>query len=135
MENTQSKLIHAAVIQLKGHGPVSVFLRELKPYHYVWFQEDASGQENETPIFASSIEEALRLAKNNWKEESFRTLNCGFRYTLPERDEHGTNALLCHMGASYASPNGVYFDESIGNNCIVHNASTEARELWKRKSR
>jgi len=58
-------------------------------------------------------------------------VNCGFRYTLPERDEHGYNALFHQMAASYATSNGVYFDEESGNNCFVNFASEEAKNLLK----
>ena len=59
-------------------------------------------------------------------------MHCGFRYTLPERDEHGLNALFNQMVASYSSSNGVYFEQELGHPCIVQNASIQARLLWKK---
>lgn len=128
--NMQDKLIHVGIIQEKG-VKIYLFLREVAPQHYVWFKEN-----EKTEVEATTIEEALRLAARFWKLDYFRTLNCGFRYTLPERDEHGTNALFHQMAASYASSNGIYFDEELGNNCVVYNASQEARTLqalWQKK--
>lgn len=107
------------------------FLRKVAPYRYVWFEENEKGEEIETPIEAQSATEAIRLASAQWKKAYFQLLNCGFRYTLPERDEHGLNALFCQMAASYSTSNGVYFEEELGHLCYVQNASIEAQKLWK----
>lgn len=119
-ESRLSNLIHIAKI-----GQRYVFLRKLAPLHFAWFWWDG---DSETPFdwTATSAEEALRLAQ---RQEEFRTVGCGFRYTLPERDEHGMNALFYQMVASYQSPNGIYFDDELGGNCIVQFASIEARKL------
>jgi len=95
--------------------------------------EDNAG-EQATTVSGETVEEAMRLAARHWQKDSFTTVICGFRYTLPERDEHGINALFHQMVASYSSMNGVYYDEELGNNCFVQNASDEAIRLWKRKS-
>lgn len=131
MNQTPSlKLIHVASIIQRAQGLCYLFLRKKEDYHYCWYmQSNHSDFEDETTVTASTIEEALRLAKRTWKENFFRTLNCGFRYTLPERDEHGMNALYYQMVASYNSMNGVYFDDELGHNCYVQNASIEARNL------
>ncbi len=118
------KLIHVAKI-FKNGTHIHLFLRKISDREYRWFQE-----KSETPVFAETIEEALRLAARHWRADSFRTIICGFRYTLPERDEHGINALFHQMAASISTPNGVYFDEELGNNCYVQNQSLEARELF-----
>jgi hypothetical protein len=123
------KLIHVACIQEKNIGFVYLFLRQVNSGHYVWFKEEPASQEKETPISGATVEEAIQRARQFWKDNFFRTLICGFRYTLPERDEHGYNALFHQMVASYASMNGVYFDDELGHNCIVYNASNEARSL------
>jgi hypothetical protein len=34
------------------------------------------------------------------------------------------------MVSSITTPNGIYFDEELGNNCFVQNQSLEARELY-----
>lgn len=122
-------LIHVAEHLSKEKGKQLLFLKKVEPRLYTWFEGDSA-----TEITADTIEEVIRLARRHWKEESFRPMMCGFRYTLPERDEHGINALYWQMALSYNSPNGIYFDEEIGCNCIVQNASLEARQLWKELS-
>ena len=108
-------------------GRRTLFLCKLESFQYAWFFE-----ETPTNVVSHNIEEAIRLAYRKWAPDGFRTLHCGFRYTLPERDEHGINALFYQMVASYRSPNGVYFDEELGGNCIVQFASLESRNLMKR---
>lgn len=118
------KLIHVAKIFDKDKHSL-LFLRKVTNDEFRWFL----GKES-TPVFGINIEEALRLAPRHWKNDSYRTIICGFRYTLPERDEHGINALFHQMAASISTPNGVYFDEELGNNCFVQNYSLEARDLF-----
>jgi len=135
VENTQTKipkLIHVAYLFLPKKGKRFLFLRKMDDHHYQWFQDDGLGNEVETGVGAPVVEEAMRLAQQEWKYNAFRTLICGFRYTLPERDEHGMNALFHHMVASYSTPTGVYFDEDLGHNCFVQFASIEARTLWQK---
>ena len=118
------KLIHVAKI-FKQDQDLLLFLRKISNSEYRWFED-----KTETLVFATTIEEALRLAYLKWKELSYRTIICGFRYTLPERDEHGINALFHQMAASISTPNGIYFDEELGSNCFVQNYSLEARDLF-----
>lgn len=125
-----SSIIHVGSVH-SCDGWSYVFLCKMAPDRYGWFLRDTLGKTIPAAIEAATIAAALQLAHRIWKRDSFRTLKCGFRFTLPERDEHGLNALFFQMGASYDSMNGVYFDEDLGNNCIVHQASIEARELWK----
>lgn len=124
-----SPLIHAARIE-GTDGRKLLLLRKKEPNLFVWMETGTSG-EVETEVSASQVEEAIRLAARHWKHEGFSPFNCGFRYTLPERDEHGTNALFHQMAASYSVPNGVYFDEELGSNCFVQAASDEARNLMQ----
>lgn len=131
-QQTEVKLIHVATIRLQNKGVAYLLLRKLEPYVYRWYQEMSPGEEAETSIWGGSTEEAILAGRKEWKIEQFQSLNCGFRYTLPERDEVGANALFCQMVASYASMNGVYFDEELGSNCIVQNAPMEARQLIRR---
>lgn len=121
------KLIHVGEI-LTAHGKQYLFLRK-KGHSFVWFQ--GSGIDEPTPIKALTSTEAMKMAYQTWGGQSFRMLNCGFLYTLPERDEHGMNALFSQMVQSYGSSNGVYFDQELGHNCVVHLASDEARRLWQ----
>lgn len=133
MTPTQNKspLIHAARIR-DSHGHKLLFLRRLEPYRFIWFCETSPANEVETSVWGGTSEEALLAAYQLWKYDEFKPLHCGFRYTLPERDEVGTNALFCQMSASYQSMTGAYFDEEVGANCIVYLASQEARQLLKR---
>lgn len=133
---TQNKLIHVAQIRSEsGPLPSYLFLRKKDIANFTWFIEDQSGNEKETEVAAQTVDEALRLASRHWKRQNFRTVICGFRYTLPERDEHGLNALFHQMVASYSTMTGPYFDEDVGHLCVVHNASQEALNLWTRLRR
>lgn len=125
-------LIHIAKITAADGSRKLVLLRKHSPHLFTWFLEENEQDEAETPVSGSTIEEAIRLANKYWKKDDITPLGCGFRYTLPERDEHGMNALFHQMVASYSSMTGVYFDEELGNNCFVQNASNEARNVWKR---
>lgn len=125
----QNKIIHIAHIIDKYGRKKRLLLRKKSERHFIWFEENENN-ENETEIFADNIEDALGSAIRKWKNDQFTPLHCGFRYTLPERDEHGINALFHQMVASYSSTNGIYYDEELGNNCFVQNASIEARQLW-----
>lgn len=139
MPTSTDNLIHIARIQPKGGNTHYLFLRKIND-HYQWFEFNDKEQENELEnekkcdLKSPTIEEALQKGAQYWKKKdlSFRYLHCGTRFTLPERDEHGINALFYQMKASYKSINGVYFDEEVGHNCIVHNASFEALDLLKR---
>lgn len=122
-----NNLIHAAKIYRQGVW-VYLLLRKISPTQYQWF-EDSKIQEIPSPIKAETSEEAIRLAKKEWKMDSFKLIECGFRFTLPERDEIGGNALFHQMAASYASVNGIYIDNELGHNCIVNNSSQEAIRL------
>lgn len=128
----QDKLIHVAQILGRDGRKQLLLLRKKGPRQFVWHEELADETEKETTISADNVQEALRLGARQWKHDAFSSIICGFRYTLPERDEHGINALFHQMAASYSSMNGVYYDDELGNNCFVQNASNEARQLWRR---
>ncbi len=125
------KLIHIAQIFLEKKGKIWLFLRQIEPFKYVWYKIEQSQQEQETTLWGANTEEAIFLARRHWRNQQFTPLNCGFRYTLPERDEIGTNALFHQMGSSYTSMNGIYFEPELGINCIVHNAPLESRQFWE----
>lgn len=127
-----NKLIHLAHIQLPKKGKSLLLLRERTPHDYGWYMETESESEEDTGIRGDTVEEALQIAHRHWKLESFKTVICGFRYTLPERDECGMNALFHQMAASHKSFNGIYFDEDLGHNCFVQNASQESLNLLQR---
>lgn len=125
-------LIHVARIYKEGRWRY-LFLRKKENEHFIWHEEQENNKEEiETPISAHTAEEAIRLASRHWKNHSLKTLHCGFRYTLPERDEHGINAFFHQMAHSYHSHNGVYYDEELGNLCFVQNVSDEVLALWRR---
>ena len=130
-EEKPGKLMHVARVFSKGKWNY-LFLRKNNDGHFDWHEEMEQKYEIKTQVTAPTIEEAMRLAPRHWKNLSFNTLKCGFRYTLPERDEHGINALFHQMAASYSVGNGIYYDEELGNNCFVQNASDEAYQLWQR---
>lgn len=132
MENKPLKLIHVGRMLQPGGNTHYLLLRQKAPHEFVWYEMNSNGNESETAVSANTVEEAIRLANRTWKESSFRPLMCGFRYTLPERDEHGINALFHQMVSSYNSMNGIYFDEESGHSCFVQNASQEAREFWQK---
>jgi hypothetical protein len=126
-----NKLIHIARIVGDNGQKRYLFLRKVESNRFTWFEERQPGEEFQTEVSGLQIEEALRLAPRHWKNHFYTTLMCGFRYTLPERDEHGINALFHQMAASYSSMNGIYYDDELGNNCFVQNASNEALDLWQ----
>lgn len=130
IEKPSHKLIHVARIQTPECR--YLFLRRIDRDRLVWFEDIGITEEKETSVSGNTVGDALWNARRFWKEFGFRTVNCGFRYTLPERDEHGDNALFHQMIASYSSFNGVYFDEDLGHNCFINFASLEALALWKR---
>jgi hypothetical protein len=124
-------IIHVA--KLNNRDTLYLLLKKIDESRYTWFFKGKGKDEELSPVSGISVEEAIRKARSYWKNDpTFRMLNCGFRYTLPERDEHGSNALFHQMAASYSSSNGIYFDEDLGHNCIVHNASQEALDYFRR---
>lgn len=127
---SKPRLIHVGRIMPHGGGIQYLLLRQKDPLTYVWY-ELGDLDETETTIFGPDPQEATRLAYKKWDSQLFQPLNCGFLYTLPERDEHGVNALFYQMGASIRSPTGVFFDEERGHNCFVDNASQQAIKFWK----
>lgn len=111
----------------RGKG-VYLFLKKSAPDTYQWFEG-----EKELAIRGNSVEEACRaLAGAMRGEDGFTFLACGSRFTLPERDEHGMNALFSQMAASFGASSGVYFDSELGHSCIVKNASQEAYDLYRK---
>lgn len=108
-----------------------LLLRQLSSTEFRWFEDSMRG-EAATDVADSTKEGAIEKARKAWRLSSFRTLQCGFRYTLPERDEHGMNALFFQMKASQLSFNGIYFDEEMGHNCFVQNMSLEAKSILNR---
>lgn len=123
-----STLIHIGYLQ-NGRERQYLFLRKTDAGQYVW---EYAKTENNTPapvVIADSAEEALRLAYSHWRV--WHSLPCGFRFTLPERDEVGTPALFHQMVRSYRTGNGVYLDEELGGSCIVHDAPSHTLALWR----
>ncbi|MFA6915679.1 MAG: hypothetical protein WC222_04725 [Parachlamydiales bacterium] len=133
-EPPKPKLIHIAKI-FGDNGWQFVFLKQLSQHMFQWFYTGENFFESPADVSADSVQEAMRLGFRHWKDRFFKPLGCGFRYNLPERDEHGINALFHQMVASLSSFNGVYFDEELGHLCFVQNASIEARQLWQQLSK
>ncbi len=129
---TAGKLLHAAKYFKDRHGWVLLLLRKTADQGCAWYEEVSDDAETPTGVIAENPEEALRLAYREWSRHSFRTIKCGYRFTLPERDEIGSNALIHQLIASFSVGNGVYFDEELGHQCIVRETSQEALDLWKR---
>lgn len=129
--STAGRLCHIGKLQRSGKKPSYVFLRQTGDHRFVWFEEE-NGKEQATEISAASLPEALRLAHKKWKPFAFRTVICGFRYLLPERDEHGVNALFHEMVQACQSPTGTYYDQDLGHSCMVQNASLEALDMYYR---
>jgi hypothetical protein len=123
----QRKIMHAGRLQ----DGTYLLLRKEGPDCFTWWMDNGTS-EQETGVTAKTVEEAIRMAHNKWKNQAFRTVICGFRYTLPDRDEHGMNALFHQMVSSYSNSMGTYHDEDLGHTCHVQAASGEALRLWKK---
>jgi hypothetical protein len=123
----QRKIMHVGRLQ----DGTYLLLRKEGPDNFTWWMDNGT-TEQETGVGAKTVEEAIRIANNKWENQSFRTVICGFRYTLPERDEHGMNALFHQMVSSYSNSMGTYHDEDLGHACYVQAASDEALRLWKK---
>lgn len=115
------------ILHVGKKGSDHVILKKTAPETFQWFEG-----EKPTEIKGITPEEACRLARQEWKYHNFRFLDCGKRFTLPERDEIGTNALFCQMVASYSTPNNIYYDEELGHSCVVREASEEALDFWRK---
>ena len=124
-------IIHAARVQPKGPR-VNYLLLKKENEEFVWFKlaDDAeNGKEQRTSLSAPNVAQAVQKGRKEWKDQGFRTLDCGYRYELPERDEYGNPALFFQMVKAYSNSAGTYFDDDLGHTCQVRFASTEALEL------
>jgi hypothetical protein len=120
--------IHVAVLSPKRY----LFLKKNEEV-FCWFHvNDHFEWKEKTPVHGPTIAQAIAEGYKVWERDSFRLVQCGFRYTLPERDEVGSNALFQQMVLSYTSFNGRYFDEEVGHICLVDFASQEALEIWRK---
>jgi hypothetical protein len=74
-----------------------------------------------------TLESAMKWG---WKNiEGFIPLNCGYKFVLPERDEHGKEAFFIDAVRSLNSMNGIFFDETLGHNVIVHQIPEKTKIL------
>ena len=126
-----SNLIHLAHYQ-GPHGHKVLLLLRKEEERFRWYQQGGNG-EQPLGLEGATAEEAILKASERFRNEGFRPVECGIRFSAVERDEHGMNALYCQMVASYSSGHidGVYFDEQVGHDCYVQQASEEALQLWK----
>ena len=102
------KIIHKALVNNKW-----IDLVEIEPGKYGWYEGEHSLDLN-----AASIPLAFVIARKAYPD--FNPIAAGYKYTLPERDEHGKEALYCEAVKSLESSNGVFFDEKAGHNVVVH---------------
>lgn len=124
-------LIHVATIRPQGPREVYLFLRQLPNKRFCWFEERTKGREVATPLQASSLHEALHRGKQHWKKAHFQLVQCGFRFSLPERDEIGRPAFFSEMVLSYSSPTGSYSDPESGQPYEVTQAAQKSLHLMK----
>lgn len=124
------KLMHIATISTE-RGRTELFLRQVDPKIYRWYRLDRTGNEIETAVASDTIEDSIRQAGVHWKLEHFSPMLCGYRFTLPERDEHGNNALFYQMASALQTMNGIYFDEELGHFCVIKQIPLVAKEYWK----
>jgi len=108
-----------------------LFLRKVDSKGFVWFEVNRAFEEKETDCVAAEIPLAFTEARKKWHTDYFKLLHCGFRYSLPVRDEVGCNALFWEMVSSYSAPNGQFLDSASGQFYYVDNASDEALTLWR----
>ncbi len=120
-----SEIIHIARVHL-DEGKRYLYLKEIEA-GYGWFYEEGPAL-----LEAPTIEEAISLASRHFKHHFFDFLNCGFRFQVTPRDEHGAPAFFRDMVASFSTPTGEYYDESKGHHYIVNNPSREALDFLKR---
>lgn len=111
-------LVHVANV-----GSETLFLRKSAEGQFQWMN-----QENPVSGEFDSLEKALEYA---WRQEGFTPMACGYKFTLPERDEHGTPALFEEMAKSLNSMTGIYFDEREGHNCIVNQIPSNTRRFFE----
>ena len=131
MQKNAARLMHIGVIRDVG-GSHLLFLREVdRKYH--WFLEKR-GEEEKTALGADKMEEAIQLAYREWGRLEFRFLGCGYRFTLPERDEHGDPASFYQMVKALQSSSYTYMDEDLGHLCVIKQIPSFARELYHRLS-
>ncbi len=123
-----NNIIHIAEILPFKMDKQLLILKKCSHHEYEWYLL-IDGKENATNIKTETANQAIQLARKKWSLNSFRSIDCGKRFTLPERDEHGTPALYYQMKASYESLTGIYFDNDLGHNCIVKEASQEALDM------
>lgn len=108
-----------------GTGTKGTYLlQEESPGQYTWYLNDQP-----TEAKGTSVPLAIREARRLFRHDNFQTLLCGTRFFLPDRDEHGENALFSEMVRSLASGNGQYFDPAYGQNAIVREIPIKSRDL------
>ncbi len=65
------KLIHVGLISLKDASPGYLFLKQLDPYHFAWF-EPSGDNDQEPKVAAETVGTAIHQARQHWKLQYFR---------------------------------------------------------------
>lgn len=98
-------------------------LREETPGNFQWFLHGKA-----VGVNCSSLKDSLKSGFKSFKNDQFRPLHCGTKFSLPERDEHGEPAIFSELVRSLASSNGQYYDPLYGQNFIVKEYPTLMRD-------
>ena len=135
MKKKVNPLTHIAKINSSDGKDCYIFLRKNAEDCFAWYSEDKKGNETALDLEGATAEKAIQTAAHHFKLNDFRPVDCGFRYVLHPRDEHGINAMFHQMVASYGEVaraiDGAYHDEGNGQECYVDFASDEALDLWR----
>jgi hypothetical protein len=120
-----SDVVHVAIIYPNGKGKEYLYLKNGED-GYFWEGTDCRG---------NTVVEAISNGVKKWKIDHFRLLNCGFLYTVTERDEHGMNATFEEMRQSYQSSSGQFFHQGLGHMCFVQGSSDEALKILRSQNK
>ncbi len=107
-----AQLIHLAEIGNEKKELLELMLEDDGIFR--WYRGKAP-----TEVAGATFQEAMKKGAAAWRLNYFSSVRCGTKFSLPERDEHGTPATYREMQLSLQSMNGVFFDEASGHVAIV----------------